>query len=218
MKNFIKKLLKEALLKERSLDDVSIGDFNLKGITKNWLMSSPSTVVHMFKYEMQDDYHLSPEEKDDLMDSNEDDIIKTERFNRWLHYEVEAKIENVIVEISSNIKNNKITIWRVMTVDDKWLENLSTTGMRLGKYWSFEKDAAEAHWGGNESNTIRIQTTINEKYIDWGETIEANIDPNIGETEKEITLFKNTPLIIDSIELNGKEMNISEFKNKIFKA
>lgn len=218
MKEHIKKLLREGLLKEKSLELVNIGDFNLEGITHNWLMSSPSTVVHNYKFEMQDDYYLSPEEKDDLMDEDEDEIMETERFKEWLKYEVEAKIENVIDEISDYIKGDLITIWRVMTVDDNWIKNLASTGMRLGKYWSFEEDAAEAHWGGNQGNTVRIQTTIKEKYIDWQQTIEANIDPNIGEDEKEITLFKNTPITIQGLEVNGKEMNIEPIKNKIFKA
>ena len=59
---------------------------------------------------------------------------------------------------------------------------------------------------------------IPEKYIDWNQTIEANIDPQIGDDEKEITLFKNTPIKIEALWIDGKDMDITPIKDKIFKA
>ena len=38
------------------------------------------------------------------------------------------------------------------------------------------------------------------------------------EDEKEIRLFKNTPLKLISIKIDNEKMNISSIKNKIFKA
>lgn len=218
MKEFIRKLLKETLLSEKTLSDVTVRDFNLKGIAHNWLMSTPSIVIHNFKYEMQDDYNMSEDEKEELLNADEDDIIESKRFKKWLMYEVEYKVEDAINEIGYLINDGKITVWRVMTVDDNWLKKLATTGSRLGKYWSFDENSAEAHWGGTQNNTIKLQVTVNDEYIDWYETIEANVNPGTGEDEKEITLFKNTPLRIDGILLNGEVMNIDTFKDKIFKA
>ena len=59
---------------------------------------------------------------------------------------------------------------------------------------------------------------INEKYIDWESTIQLNMDPNIGEDEKEIRLFKGTPLKILKLIKNNEELNINKIKNKIFYA
>ena len=218
MSNLIKILLREALLKERPISDISLKDFNTKHIIQNWLYGNAETIVGNFKYEMQDDYYLSPEEKEEIMDADEDDLVETDRFKKWIKYEVEYRIDDAIDAIKEHINNGMITIWRKMTVDDKWLKNLPTTGKRLGRYWSWEEGAAEAHWGDGTNNKITLETTVREDYIDWQQTIEANIDPSLGEDEKEITLFKNTPIKINRLLVNDKEIDISKIKDKTFKA
>lgn len=223
MRELIKKLLKEGLITETSIENITLKDFNVKYILDRWL-GSPSSVVNNFKFEMQDDYYLTSDEKDEIMNSDEYEIIESTRFLEWVKYEVEYKIEDVIDNLKRIIDiNNRILIYRNMTISQEWLENIIHSGNRLGKYWSFDKNSAESHWGGNHEYTIRITSIINEEYVDWVETVEANIDPNLGEDEKEITLFKNTPLKILSLEIkkNGgefKEYDKPGLKNKIFKA
>jgi hypothetical protein len=152
------------------------------------------------------------------MDMDEDDILELDRYKSWIKYEVDYVIKDAIHNISNYIKDGEITIWREMTVSDEWVKSLPTTGARLGRYWSFDKDAAEAHWGGNDKHVIKLEVTVPEKYVDWQQTITANIDPALGEDEKEITLFKNTPIKINRIVLDGELMDISNIKDKIFKA
>lgn len=217
MSKIIKKLLREGLMSEMSISNVSLQDFNVKEIMNSWLFSSTETPVMMFKYAMQDDYNLTPEQKEDLMDMDYNDIVELPRFKSWLKYEVEYKIENFIDEIKNYIDGGFITIWREMTVDDKWIESLPKEAKRLGRFWSFEQDAAEAHWGG-AGKRIQLQTSINQNYVDWTQTIIANIDPQIGEDEKEITLFKNTPIKIEALLIDDKQIDVSGLRNKVFKA
>ena len=224
MKHLIKKLLREGLLGEKSIDQVSINDFNKKDVISNWMSSNPESVTNNFKFDMQDDYSLSKEEMDEIMDMDSEDIKDLDKFKNWLDYEVEYSIDNVIYTIKRYIKNGVISIWRVMTVSDKWLSELPNSGNRLGEYWSYEEDSAEAHWGSSETNVVKLKTTVSEKYIDWQQTIAANIDPAIGEDEKEIRLFKNTPIKIEEVLIEDNnhrftgELDISNIKNKIFKA
>ena len=223
MKNLIKKLLREGLLNEniiseKTIKQVSLKDFNKREIISQWMLSNPESIYTKFQYEMQDDYYLNPEEKDEIMDMDYDDNHNLPKFKDWLNYEVESVIEDAIDNISSYIKNDgTISVWRKMTVTDEWLKSLPSTASRLGRYWSFEEDAAEAHWGGSEGNTIKLKAVVPETYIDWQQTITANIDPTIGEDEKEITLFKNTPIRIGELEVNGKVVNIDKISDKIFK-
>lgn len=216
----IKRLLREGLLKEKSISDISLHDFNVKEIINNWLMSSTETPVMMYKYEMQDDYNLSPEEKEELMDADEDDILDTDGFKKWIKYEVEYKIDDFIRSIDDYFDSDgTITIWREMTVKMEWVKNLATTGKRLGKFWSWEKGAAEAHWGaGGDVVTVLLKTSVREEYVDWNQTIEANINPQIGEDEKEITLFKNTPIKIEALLVNDENVNIQYLNDKTFLA
>jgi hypothetical protein len=62
-----------------------------------------------------------------------------------------------------------------------------------------------------------METEIDEKYINWQETLTMNIHPSYPE-EKEIRLFKNTPININRISINGKDVDISEIKDKTFYA
>ena len=219
MKILIKKLVREGLIKEVSIQDISEFDFNAEAIANDWVMASPSSIAMNYIYDMQEDYELSAEQKQSLHDMDSDEIIKTDRFKKWLDYEVEYKISDFIYNIKKYINpNGMIGIWREMTVDDEWIKRLSSSGNRLGEYWSFDDKAAEAHWGGNETNSIAIESQINQEYVDWTRTIYANINPTTGESEKEITLFKNTPIKIKSLSINDKFMDISSIENKIFKA
>jgi len=217
MSQSIKKLLREGLMNEMPISNISLQDFNVKKIVDSWLSSSTETPVTMFKYEMQDDYNLNSEEKEALMDMDEDEILELDRFKQWITYEVEYRIEQFISDIQDYIDGDIITIWREMTVDDKWIQSLPREAKRLGRYWSFDKNSAEAHWGG-AGKRIKIQTSINQSYVDWNQTIIANIDPQIGEDEREITLFKNTPIKIEALEIEDKEIDVSGLRNKIFKA
>jgi len=208
----------EQVLSEESIDSINIDDFDIDGITTNWLMSSPENTVYEYQYEMEHDYYLSAEEKEYIVNADIDEIAETDRFKKWLRFYAENKIDDSIREISNLIDNGYIEIWREMTVRSDWLKKLATSGKRLGKYWSWDEKSAHAHWGGVGMYRILLETKIREEYIDWTETIERNIDPAIGEDEKEITLFKNTPIKINALEVNGEQVDITRIKDKVFKA
>jgi len=138
-----------------------------------------------------------------------------------MKYEAEYKFDEVINMISDQIKNDNIEIFRIITVGKNWIKHLEKQGNHLGIYWSFDEDAAEPHWGYNNSKKqikALIKSLIDQKYVDWVRTIRANLTLSTGEEEKEITLFKSTPLKISSISINDEEQDISKIKNKIFKA
>jgi len=71
--------------------------------------------------------------------------------------------------------------------------------------------------GGDSTkkNKTIIEAEIDEKYVDWKTTFELNMHSNYSE-EKEIRLFKNTPIQIKSIKINDKEINILILGNKTF--
>ena len=89
-----------------------------------------------------------------------------------------------------------LIVYRVLTLPD--IKNLKTKG--LGVYWSWDEDAAEAHWGygqGSGSVEYTLKAQVQEGDIDWKGTIWANLDPSIGEDEKEIRLRKGArPLLL----------------------
>jgi tRNA nucleotidyltransferase/poly(A) polymerase len=162
--------------------------------------------------------------ENNLEDEDKEVIEQNEDFKEWFIWELKYKYDDVIDKIKEKIKpNDTIDIWREMTVDDNWIYHIGTQGKHLGIYWSWEENAAEAHWGDSKKyNKAIIKTSVKEDNIDWTNTIYANMDLALGEDEKEITLFKNTSLKIEELYINGEDIMDSPqaipIKNKIFYA
>ena len=88
-----------------------------------------------------------------------------------------------------------LTVYRVLTLQD--IKDIKTKG--IGVYWSWDEDAAEAHWGhfgqGFQNYTLKAQ--VQEKDVDWTGTMWVNLDPDLGEDEKEIRLKSGArPLLL----------------------
>jgi hypothetical protein len=142
-------------------------------------------------------------------------------FKNYVKYDLEYKFDETVHNLASHITDGKVSMWRVILVKPEWIQHLSQYGGRLGIYWSFEKNAAEPHWGfksQEKPHYALMQISVKEEYIDWISTVEANIRPDTGEEEKEITLFKNTPIKISAIWIDDKPQDISKIKDKTFKA
>lgn len=154
---------------------------------------------------------LDEDDKNEIQDSDEYYEYIKDMLERCLE---EAK-DNIYYKI--NDESGKIKLYRAMDVDENWMEHLKTKGKHLGIYWSWDSEGAEAHWSKGKKLDIIMETEIDEKYINWQETLTMNMHPSYSE-EKEIRLFKNTPININRISINGKDVDISEIKDKTFYA
>lgn len=198
------------------LNENSINNINSKEVlTKKYfdLLFNDSfnkeLLIYAYKYENSID-----DEIDDEV------IFDSKDFKNWLIYEFENKFDDKFYEINSFIKDdNTINLYRIMMTDENWINHLIKEGKHLGIYWSFKKENAEPHWGYNQNKKYKVllETNIDETYIDWVTTFRLNLTPNV-EQEKEIRLFKNTPIKIISLQINDKPININFLNNKIFKA
>ena len=163
------------------------------------------------------DYYI---QDNDLDEDNSNEIRKTDDFKEYVKNWLERDLDIAKENISNNINydSNKITIYRAMTVDDNWIQHLIAQGKHLGIYWSWDIKSADTHWGNfNQKNLAIITADIDEKYVNWIHTFELNMHPSLGD-EREIRLFKNTPLNVKSITVNDQEINLSLFGNKTFYA
>ena len=151
---------------------------------------------------------------------SDEEIENSKEFKNWYRYELEARLEEALDKISSKIKpDGTIDIWRAMLVAPTWFDHLIKEGQRLGKYWTYEKDAAEPHWGYNDNDKnvlVVLKTSVKEEYVDWFETLRLNTETF--NEEKEIRLFKNTPIKIESLEIDLQPIDLKILKGKIFRA
>ena len=201
-----KKLLK---LFESSFHDFSDDDIlNDKYLTD--LIRTESYINDDLLYAYIDTYNLEDEDKNAIQDS----LDFKQYVKDYLQQNLDQAKENIFNEI--NYDKNDIFIYRAITVDDNWLQHLKSQGKHLGIYWSWSPDGAETHWGDNSKSNVAIITAlIDEKHINWIETFHLNIHPSLGD-EKEIRLYKNTPLNIVTITINNEEIDLSILNNKIF--
>lgn len=154
-----------------------------------------------------------------------DEVVNSKDYFLFVKNELEISFENAQEEIYSNLDyfdNNYFKIYREIYVDSKWLDNLSTNVKRIGIYWTYDKKKAEAYWrSDNESKNIAITITaiIRENQVNWIETLQLNTHMYFLD-EKEIRLFKNTPLQIIEILVNGEPLDLETYgiENKLFKA
>ncbi len=177
--------------------------------------------------EMSDEYERFIENyqyEENKTDIDKDEIEKTEDFKKWFIVELEYLYDTATEKLKNIVlPNNTIDIWRMLTVDENWITNLLKKGKHLGVYWAWDKNAAEAHWGKSNLKKVILKSNVKEEYINWIDTIKLNMDIYLGEDEKEIRLFKNTPILIKEIldENNNDLLDSPEYKqikNKTFYA
>ncbi|MCK4500539.1 hypothetical protein KAU11_08570 [Candidatus Babeliales bacterium] len=137
-------------------------------------------------------------------------------FKEFMVDELRNQFDDTFDDIFRHIKGGKIILYREMTVRKDWVEHLAKhPKSRIGQYWSWDAAAAEAHWGNLNLGIATVVIEVQEKHVDWSETFQANLK---AEEEKEITLFKNTPIKIKAILNKDDPVDISSLDGNWYKA
>ena len=169
-----------------------------------------------------EDFSYGPDVSD--IDKNQFvSIMNSSEMASFLNDQLESpSIKNLL----SKIKNDgTVEIYRSITVDRDWFDNLKNKKIkRLGIHWSWKEGVSV--YGKNRDYKVELFSTIDEKYINWTQTVIQNIF--YGDIEDEITLFKNTPVRLTKIlykksienrwDLNNTEISPIYFKNDTFYA
>ena len=74
----------------------------------------------------------------------------------------------------------------------------------IGVYWSWDREAAEPHWGYDQGEEILLIGEVSEDSINIKQTLLQNMNMSEYE-EKEITLLDNAKVKIIGVEYKGKE-------------
>ncbi len=202
-------LLEKSIYDIRKFDDI---------ITHS---SLDNYIKHLTYSDNFEDYYVCDYRyENDIDEDIEDDVIASdEDFKFWLRNRIWESFNNILIILKNKIRSDgTITIHRAMKVKDNWYETLEKEGKHLGIYWTYDEHKPEAYCGNSQPNEAIIITKVNEKYINWNETILLNMDVTLGYEEREIRLFKNTPLKIERLIINNQEVDITSIKNKVFYA
>lgn len=202
---------KNFLLNEsKSFDDVQFDNIVTRGFIANQLTKGDVGEHYYVTYYKQ---------QNETGDLSDDKIVKSVDFIDWLKDELSYKIEAVESTLRNKIEDDKITVYRSITTDDRWFPNLLKSKCSIGTFWSYDAESAEPHWGYNDpktNHTALIKSTIDIKHVDWVNTFQLNIDIDV-EDEHEVTVLDGSPVQIEELTIDGVPVKLSqELKNKIF--
>ncbi len=146
-------------------------------------------------------YYLVHHETDDTITENdfEKDNHKWQRaFRTWCLDTIQYKY----YEIRNLFKGNVLPVWREITAAPDWRPD---PARHLGICWSWDKHAAEAHWGefGNGHVKWLLSAEVFETAIDWMHTLALNASPSY-EDEREIRLFPEASIRLLRVERRNK--------------
>lgn len=133
----------------------------------------------------------------DIDDSSE---LSEDEFFDYVKDIIEPDFEDIIDNIYDCVENTK-TIYRAITVSDDF-DYSNLLKKPIGAYWSYDKNNAEAHWGepGHTKTLILTAEIQNSNDVDIEESILLNLDPSIGQEEKEIRMIVGSEILLISVE------------------
>jgi len=158
-------------------------------------------------------YDAFSEELEDFKDKYRKD------FDNWLNEDIRYKIESIIEDIEENIVEDKIIVYRGMSIDkNKQYSKLikSDKYKELGVCWTPDIDCTEqfAYTSGTQ-NKILLKAKIKLTEIYWEASIELRLSPSLGEDESEIRLFDNSLISLINVTIDDEE--VIELDGKLFK-
>ena len=99
------------------------------------------------------------------------EITELDDFKEWLEYELKCRFDDLKDLFKSF--GSQVTLYREMTVKSDYLQRMMDGKIkRIGRYWAYDENSAESHWGYNKGfeASIVFESVIKEEHIDWIET------------------------------------------------
>lgn len=158
-------------------------------------------------------------QENDIEDIDDVDIDDPE-FKAWVTSSFRERVEDAIytLENECDYDGERIVIWREIRAVKDFLSVIEKRG--LGEYWSWDHNAAEAHWAGDGS-PILMQSLASHDQIDWESTLAANASPTMSE-EREITLKQGEKIPVEQLFFKEDDLSdweaidVSSIENKLF--
>jgi hypothetical protein len=140
----------------------------------------------------QFDYNIenNRDEDDDISDEDQAD------FKEFVLDWCRDTLHNSYYKFQHLFKDGVITLYRVITAPVDWKPDERHPGI----YWSWDKHAAEAHWGDFRQGNVkwRMTTQVKSEDIDWDATLLMNANPSY-EEEREIRILEK-PITLTNVE------------------
>ncbi len=165
-----------------------------------------SDALSFYDIDLYEDFYWKSSDFVSMMKDGRYDFSLPNKFN---------KIKKELI----NISDNKINIYRCISVGDDYIKNfLDGNISNLGKYWSYTLDDIGAPDAKNYEKLIVFCGIVDSINIDWKQTILFNLNYHVGETEKEIILNKDSKIFLDEVlysdEISNKITDLKRFPKR----
>jgi hypothetical protein len=120
--------------------------------------------------------------------------IRSTDFKEWFYDWVESEFgDEAEYGIAEQIHGEVITLYRCITAPLDWTPDLQHPGI----YWSWDEDAADAHWGSHGDGDVewKMVGEVSVHDVQWEVTFAMNCNPDYNH-EKEVRIKDNAPVKI----------------------
>lgn len=124
----------------------------------------------------------------------DDKLPSDEEFDAWVYDWVGDKAYECYYQIVHFFRDDNIRGYRMITAPADWKPDQRHPGL----YWSWDKRAADAHWGSFKEGHVKwmLEADIPWSAIDWTTTLAQNVGPS-SEEEKELRVIDGFPIRLD---------------------
>lgn len=127
----------------------------------------------------------------DVIEAGDDPEMRAVIWN-WLEKRYAEVIENLP-------KGEQLKLYRIMRVDNEWIDDLKAGEVTTGIYFSDDPFVDGGFWlDEKKPNEIRLEVTVDRTDIDWHGTILARMDYMTGDQEAEIRMKTDAPVMVNS--------------------
>jgi hypothetical protein len=128
---------------------------------------------------------------------DEDDDENGAEFDTYVKKWSESQLHEVLWQLSNLFTGDTLRVYRVITAPPTWKPDSRHPGI----YWSWDQNAAEAHWGDFSDGNVKweMEADVSYNQIDWPKTLIQNALADY-ESEREIRLKENTPVNLISVK------------------
>lgn len=204
MQNYIKKIIAEQINKDISFENLELSDIlsdkELMGLYDNDNMET------YYQYYLNNGDNITEQ------------IKESSHYKKAIKEYIKELFETFYYNIDDRIRNNSITIFRAITVDDDWLPSFSKNKIiKLGVYWAYDSKGAVTHWGDyNKKNEVILSGIVELDKIDWEGTFLVKLRIDQSDEEMEIRLKEGVEIDLTSITIEGEEVDPKLFENNKF--
>lgn len=150
------------------------------------------------------------------------ELLHSEAFIDFVTAYLQERFEDVYYRLRNAIdEDGDVEIFRGMRVPMDWPERVVQYGGHVGICWSMDVGCTRSYDTASFEGSgailkkhdwvlgIVLHAYVPEEYIDWVDTFWHQMHPDYGDEEKEIRLFRGTPLSVENACLSLNDVSSS---------